>query len=113
MREQGWFPSFAVQAATSCAVCSFACIISSSSGEGIGYYPLALVPFGMAAYLLDGLFLRRERSLRALVIFSAVLAAAMFASVLAFGGMGGNIAACIFAAGFCALLAERAARGSL
>ena len=113
MREQGWFPSFAVQAATSCAVCSFACIISSSSGEGIGYYPLALVPFGIAAYLLDRLFLRRERSLRALVIFSAVLAAAMFASVLAFGGMGGNIAACIFAAGFCALLAERAARGSL
>ena len=102
------FPTFAAQLATACAVCSFVQIMGMSSGGELGLYPLILIPYAAAAYGIDRLFLRRERSMRALALLNTAMGVAIFAACFALGACG-DIASALFTALFCLGLTVRAA----
>ena len=97
--------ALAVQLSTACMFCTLVYWFARDGQAGL-IFPLALIPYGPAVYGLNRLFLRRERSARALVLFNCALGLSIFAAMAADIGWGGRWTL-LAAAVFCAWLTVR------
>ena len=76
--------ALSVQLSMACILCTGAYWFCEGSRSGL-VFPLALIPYAPVLYGLNRLFLRRERSVRGLVLFN------LAAGLAAFGVMAGDI----------------------
>ena len=108
MHDYNPLPSAASLFSTACLQCTIVYLLTiKNSGTPGYYYPLMLLPYALLLFFADRLFLRRERTLSALVFFNGLLCAAAFGSVLLLGGMT-DFSDGILAGIFCIWLACRA-----
>lgn len=82
MDRQNAFPALTRQTALACGLFSVAHLLTLEQGGPIRYFPLVLLPAALAVYAVNDLFLRRSRTMRAVVLLNAAIFAALFASVL-------------------------------
>ena len=71
--------ALSIQLNAACILCTLIYWLSQSELEEIRPYPLVLLVYGPLLYGLDRLFLRRERTLRDLVLLNAGAGLAFFA----------------------------------
>lgn len=98
MDRQSTFSGLTQQFALACGLCSFFHLMTL--GEPAGYFPLVLLPYAMAAYAVNHLFLRQSRTMRSVVLLNAAFFAVLFASVLFIEGIS-DWETLIFQGGFC------------
>ena len=97
--------ALSVQLSTACMFCTLVYCFAQEGQAGM-IFPLAFIPYGPAIYGLNRLFLRRERSARALVLLNCALGLVPFGAMAADIGWG-KWWTLIFAAIFCAWLTAR------
>lgn len=99
--------ALSVQLSMACIFCTAVYWFAQAGQTGL-IFPLALLPYGPAVYGLNRLFLRRERSARALVLFNCAVGLALFGAMAADIGWG-RWWTLVSAAVFCAWLTVRGA----
>ncbi len=106
------FHAAAAQLTLGCMLASFYYLMVLQ-GDGVGwFFPAVLLPGGPVLYLLDRLFLRKPRSMLALVGLNAGLAAALCAASCALDGWFG-FSTFIFVAAFVLILCGKGAAFAL
>lgn len=91
--------ALSVQLSMACIFCTLVYWFSAGGQAGL-IYPMALIPYAPALYGLNRLFLRRERSVRALVLLNLSAGVAFFAALVPAIGWG-EWGALAFAAVLC------------
>ena len=104
--------ALSIQLNAACILCTLIYWFSQSELGRIGPYPLVLLAYGPLLYGLDRLFLRRERTLRDLVLLNAGAGLAFFAVLVPLVGWG-RWGSLIFAGLACLWLTVQAAQLSL
>ncbi len=99
MDERHPFPGITAQFALACCLVTLTYVFSPDPGTVRAYYPQVLLAYAPALYGINRLFLRRDRSLLALVALNGVLAAALLLSLSLLWEPEG-MAALLVAAGF-------------
>lgn len=112
MGEHKTLPAVTLQLTAACIMVSFVFATGWEHLEQGMYYPLVLLPYALLMYPLNRLFLRRERSMRALVLFNGACAAALLLSIVLSGDYG-DWASLVFAGAFCVYLTVRASRSAM
>ncbi len=110
MDETRHIPALAQRLSIAASLACFVLLTTQSVERP--YYPLALIPYAAVLYVVNALFLRRARTLRALVLLNSALSIAMFLSVLLAGQIR-DLAELIFAAAICVGLAARTGANAL
>lgn len=109
MTDRGKFVSaLCVQLASACMICALALIVSFNENATGLFYPLVLIPYALFAFLLNSLLLRRERTMRTLVLFNILLGILAMLAIYFVGGVT-HWASLIIAAGIVAGLTVRSA----
>lgn len=108
MTEKSTLTSLTSLFTTACIIGSFVIIMEESYTRAGLFYPLAFLVYAPGLYLLNRLFLRRDRTMRALVILNGGLCTALFIAIAVFGQYG-SIPSLIFALLFVVYLTVRAA----
>lgn len=104
MNEQTCLPSAARLLSSACAQCTLALMITLSSDLTGRYYPFMLIPYALILFVADRIFLRRERTMMALVLLNGGICLAAFISLLPLGGIR-DWSTAVIAGVFCVWLA--------
>ena len=70
MNKQPVLSSLAMQGAVSCLLCTLVYLMNLHTTQGMLYYPLVLIPYGILIYAFNRVYLRRQRPLIALVLLN-------------------------------------------
>lgn len=81
-------------------LCTFFYLMTLSTRTPNGYYPLSMLVYSPAVYLLNKLFLSRPQTMRRLVLLNTAVGALFFLSILLLGEQK-EMLLLVFAAGFC------------
>ena len=87
MKSNDAFPALMRRISSACILYSLIYMIMSAEKTDMRLFPLTLLVYAPGIYLLDLLFLKKERSVRSLVIFNALLGALYYASVFIIDGL--------------------------
>ena len=83
MNKQPVLSSLAMQGAVSCLLCTLVYLMNLHTTQGMLYYPLVLIPYGILIYAFNRVYLRRQRPLIALVLLNLAAGLGVFASAVA------------------------------
>ena len=100
MDERRTFSSLVLQFTLAANLCTFFYLMTLSTRTPNGYYPLSMLVYSPAVYLLSKLFLSRPQTMRRLVLLNTAVGALFFLSILLLGEQK-EMLMLVFAAGFC------------
>ena len=100
MDERRTFSSLVLQFTLAANLCTFFYLMTLSTRTPNGYYPLSMLVYSPAVYLLNKLFLSRPQTMRRLVLLNTAVGALFFLSILLLGEQK-EMLLLVFAAGFC------------
>ena len=100
MDERRTFSSLVLQFTLAANLCTFFYLMTLSTRTPNGYYPLSMLVYSPAVYLLNKLFLSRPQTMRRLVLLNTAVGALFFLSILLLGEQK-EMLMLVFAAGFC------------
>ena len=106
MDERRTFSSLVLQFTLAANLCTFFYLVTLSTRTPNGYYPLAMLAYSPAIYLLNKLFLSRPQTMRGLVLLNTAAGALFFLSVLLLGERK-EMEVLVFAAIFCLWMTVR------
>ncbi len=112
MDDRRMLPGLALQFATACCLCTVWNMLLQEPGLPLDLFPLVLLPFAPAVFLVNRLFLRRQRSMLALILLNAALVAAVLLASWRLDGFPDG-AGLIFQVCFCVWPAVSGANGIL
>ena len=100
MDERRTFSSLVLQFTLAANLCTFFYLMTLSTRTPNGYYPLSMLVYSPAVYLLNKLFLSSPQTMRRLVLLNTAVGALFFLSILLLGEQK-EMLLLVFAAGFC------------
>lgn len=106
------FSAVTSQFSLACSLTTLTYLATLKNGDGDLYYPLVLLLYAPLLFIVNHLFLRRERTMRGVFILNMLLWAGIFASVCWQEG-GSDFASLGFAAAFCLWVTVRGAQMAL
>ena len=100
MDERRTFSSLVLQFTLAANLCTFFYLMTLSTRTPNGYYPLSMLVYSPAVYMLNKLFLSRPQTMRRLVLLNTAVGALFFLSILLLGEQK-EMLLLVFTAGFC------------